>query len=403
MSRIADTQFHRSPEQVYKAFHRFIEEAVHSQKISLKEKSLIELFISEISTLHHISAHRKYAILTALVKFKDYIQDYSTCTTQDIFISIEHYRTMSGHSPANQNMTLGIYKRFLLWLCESEYNTTLNPTKISKLSLKKPAPLKTAEDILTPQELEALYDATKTPRDRALLEVLYESMGRIGEVAMLKWGSLTFHDNYITVALESKTDYPRKVPLHTSQIALKRWMDYYPIEITPEKYIFLIARSEGKKPLTYDGVRWMLQNVRKNAGITKRVTPHIFRHTRITDLMRMGVPEQTIKMLAWGTVTTDMLRVYAHLTPTDAENDLNRIMGIDTKNEKPALADITTPIQCTGCGVINPKSNRFCGECGMPLAKEDNDYYNQIVKIMQTGDISKEVAQFILTKMKKET
>ena len=128
-----------------------------------------------------------------------------------------------------------------------------------------------------------------------------------------------------------------------------------------------------------------------------------FRHTRITDLMRLGVPEQTIKMLAWGTVTTGMLRVYAHLTPTDAENDLNRIMGITTKDEKPALADITTPIQCTGCGIINPKSNRFCGECGTPLLKKNKETHEQLMEMLQNADLPTEVAQFILTKMEKET
>jgi len=375
---------------------------VAAQKITSKEKILIELFISEAGVIRHITPQRKFAIAISLVSLRNYIGDYLTCTTPEVYISIERYRASSGHSESYQKITLSTYKRFLIWLHESEYNTALNPTKIKNLSLKRKATFKTADDILTPQELKVLYEATRTLRDRALFEVLYESMGRVGEVAMLTWGQVTFHDTYTTITLESKTDYPRKVPLYTSQLILKRWREYYPVDITPDMYVFQKGGSEGKSPLTYHGVRRMLINACKSAGITRKVTLHIFRHTRITDLMRMGIPEQTIKMLAWGTVTTEMLRVYAHLTPTDAENDLNKWMGIIPKETKPAFADIATPVQCTGCGVINPKSNRFCGECGIALTKEGKEKHEQLLRLLQDDTIHEELTQLLLSKMGSE-
>jgi molybdenum cofactor biosynthesis enzyme MoaA len=86
--------------------------------------------------------------------------------------------------------------------------------------------------------------------------------------------------------------------------------------------------------------------------------------------MRMGIPEQTIKMMAWGTVTTEMLRVYAHLTPTDAEIEMNRWMGIKMENRINPLLYIDLPTECNCCGVINPKTNMFCGDCGNALSEE---------------------------------
>jgi integrase len=327
------------------------------------------------------------------------VQDYQLCTNQEIFISIENYRSCSGHSDSYQKTLLSIYKRFLLWLCESEYNTTLNPTKIVKLSLKLKPTLKTADDILTPHELQSLLEATKNLRDRTLLEVLYESMGRIGEVATLKWRQITFHDSHATITLDSKTGIPRKVPIYTSPTALKRWMDLYPSKAAPEKFVFAKYHSQGRKSLSYAGVRWIMKYTRETAGITKNITPHIFRHTRITDLMRMGVPEQTIKMLAWGTVTTEMLRIYAHLTPTDAENEMNRIMGVTKTDKMAQLAEIVTPVQCVQCGLINPKSNRFCGECGTSLSNEFKDKHEQIMSILHNDKIHEEITQFLLSKI----
>ena len=386
MPRIADTNFHRDPSKAAQDYINYIERAVTSKKINPEEKDLIHLFVSEAGAIRQITFQRKFQIAFALITFREHIQDYHTCTTPGVFVAIENYRSCSGYAPNTQAVTLIICKRFLLWLHESGYNTSLNPSKISKLRITSFPPLKTADDILTSQELQQLLSATKNLRDRALLEVLYDSMGRVGEVTLLKWGQVTFHGTYATVTLDSKTGVPRKVPLYTSHVALKQWMACFPSGATPEKYIFQARGSNGAKSLTYMGVLRIVQVAKTAAGITKNVTPQIFRHTRITDLMRMGVAEQTIKMLAWGTVATDMLRVYAHLTPTDAENDLNRMMGITSNDNKiAALADIATPVQCKKCGLVNPKSEPFCVECGHALSDEFKDDHATILKFLSNG------------------
>jgi len=114
-------------------------------------------------------------------------------------------------------------------------------------------------------------------------------------------------------------------------------------------------------------VRTLLKRATEKAGITKPVSPHIFRHTRITDLMRMGVSEQSIKMMAWGSVSTGMLKIYAHLTVGDVENEMNQFYGINPENKLSTVPNIATPIQCERCGLINPKLHEFCGGCAAPL------------------------------------
>ena len=291
-------------------------------------------------------------------------------------------------------------KRFLLWLCESEHNSTLIQKKIEKLRINNPTPLKTANDILTADELASILNATKNLRDRALLEVLYESMGRINEVATLKWEQIQFHKDYATVTLQSKTDSPRKVPLHTSHISLRHWMDRFPGGATPEKYIFTPFYSKGLRVIKYETVRVIINTARIDAGITKKVSPHILRHTRITDLMRMGVAEQTIKMIAWGTVTTEMLRVYAHLTPTDAENELNRVMGITTSERTAALPSIATPVPCPECGLVHPKTDNFCKECGTPLSDEMQEKQDTLVKALKAHGIYDDIVKLLEGKKK---
>ncbi|MDP3397179.1 MAG: tyrosine-type recombinase/integrase [Methanoregula sp.] len=49
-----------------------------------------------------------------------------------------------------------------------------------------------------------------------------------------------------------------------------------------------------------------MQRIVQWAGITKHVTPHLFRHSRITHIRNDGVQESVIKMMMWGTVNTTM-------------------------------------------------------------------------------------------------
>ena len=79
--------------------------------------------------------------------------------------------------------------------------------------------------------------STKNIRDRTLLELLYDSMGRVNEVATLRWGDITFHNNYATVTLQSKTDYPRKVPIYTAHVSLRQ-LKNYSSNTEPADYIF---------------------------------------------------------------------------------------------------------------------------------------------------------------------
>ena len=227
-------------------------------------------------------------------------------------------------------------------------------------------------------------------------------MGRIGEVATLKWGQIMFDSEYATVTLESKTGIPRKVPLYTSHVSLKHWMAYSSSNGAPDKYIFHTMDSKGNKSLSYDGVRVIIKKAQIKAGIEKNVTPHIFRHTRITDLLRIGTSESAIKMVAWGTVSTDMLRVYAHLTSTDAEKEMNKVLNILQGEKVAKLPDIAMPVRCEGCGLVNPKSSRFCSACGSPLSSATKCDYEMLVDFLQRNNAYDEIMNLMNAKMKEE-
>jgi integrase len=67
-------------------------------------------------------------------------------------------------------------KRFLTWMQENEYSSPdLNISKLNKIKSPGYRSLKTAEMILTPDEITRLIEATDNARDRCFVAILYES------------------------------------------------------------------------------------------------------------------------------------------------------------------------------------------------------------------------------------
>jgi hypothetical protein len=111
-----------------------------------------------------------------------------------------------------------------------------------------------------------------------------------------------------------------------------------------------------------------IRRIAERAGIKIKVHPHIFRHTRITNLMEKNIPESIIKKMMWGSLTSDMLATYGHLVSTSTDDALLEAAGIkrNERIEDNALA----PRQCPVCHLINGPTSRFCSSCGHSLTEE---------------------------------
>ena len=112
---------------------------------------------------------------------------------------------------------------------------------------------------------------------------------------------------------------------------LASWRNDYPLTVTPDAFVFL---SNKKAPLGYNGLAKQIRVIAKRAGITKHITPHIFRHTRATILIRQGYGEAIVKKLLWGNLNSKMFSTYLHLVDSDVERVVAEKAGIITKEER---------------------------------------------------------------------
>lgn len=365
-------------------YRNAIRKSVNDGILNQEDANLLEAFISEVSAQRNVTNERKYNLSRSCIIIRQFTPPFNACKTEDILKAVEKYRDTTEHNGSTKNQRISAFKQFAIWLIETENNTNLNEKRIGKIKVKNESDRLTEKGIMIGDELERMYKACKSPRDRLLFEVLYESGGRINEVLTLQWSDIEFTDNYATVSLESKTDKPRIATLALSCSRLKQWKDQYPTGADGDKFVFYGRASTTDKPMTYMNVTKILQAALQSAGITKNITAHSFRHTRITDLLRDGLSHTDICMQMWGTPTSDMLKVYAHLVPQDTVNNMLRHLGIEPKGRKTnPLPDAATPIQCEKCGIVNPKTNNFCSGCGKILTEEAETIYEETLRLIE--------------------
>ena len=341
------------------------------------DAALIKEFLGERRSTANISHGRANKIACILVSWRRYLPLYRQISISDVYAGIEglkNGKTNRGH-PFKQNTIADyvvILKQFLNWLIENNY--TIIPEK-KVLRLKNPSKnmmTKTAADILTPAEVNSIIQSCTMSSDRAFFGLLYEGGFRVGEISQMKWGNVKFDAKGVVINVNFKTGIPRYIRIVMMAEYLKVWRADYPGIAEGDSLVFI---NKSGEPFIYNTIVKRLKRVLKRTGIKKHVTPHIFRHSRITHMINDGAKESVIKMMMWGSINTMMFKTYAHLTGNDIDSEISRLYGLEEVKKTEAQI---TPRQCPHCAHINPPLAGWCYACGESLDPTSNATEDQI-------------------------
>ncbi len=340
-----------------------IDRYLSSERITPDDAGLITEFLAERRAAGGISIGRVDKLTFTLVAWRRFLPPFSTLTIGTVYTGIEAIKHAESHQgrPYKQNTLfdhVSILKQFLLWMIENQYSN-LPEKKVKAIKTpRKDTLTKTASQLLMPEEIQALINASRSSRDRAMIMTLYEGGFRPGEICQLTWGDMKSDPKGIAVNVNFKTGITRYIRLVMAKKYLSEWRGDYPLPITQGSLVFL---NEQRRQLTWFAMAMQIRRIARRAGITKHLTPHLFRHSRITHLLREGASESVVKLMMWGSLNTDMLMTYAHLTGGDVDAEITRLYGLDTgKNEKPARLE---PRICPSCNLINPPGEDYCRGC----------------------------------------
>ena len=167
-------------------------------------------------------------------------------------------------------------------------------------------------DFLSEEEVVKIIESPKgsswqTLRDRAILELLYSTGIRVGELVSLTLKDINFVDE--TIKVKGKGKKERIVPVGTP--AMKALIEY--IEQKPYSKVDAVFLNKYGKTLTERSVERLVDKYSKKAGIGKKVTPHTFRHSFATHMLNRGADLRTVQeLLGHERITTT--QIYTHLT-----------------------------------------------------------------------------------------
>jgi site-specific recombinase XerD len=360
-----------------------LQRAISRKRLTAKDAELIRAFTSELQATDGISVSRANKITYTLVGWRRFlIKPFNTCLIPDIHSAIPALK--AGKSvlgrPYKANTIsdfLKILKQFFTWMIKNKHSK-IPIDKIQDLRAPGRDPMTTtAGDLLAPDEVEQMIYSCKRDVDRAMLWTLYEGAFRIGEIGLMKWGDLTFDSHGVIVNVSFKTDKPRYVRLIMAKEHLARWRASYPGKAEGDALVFL---NREKGPLTHAQVRKQIRVLADRAGIQKRVNPHVFRHSRITHLIREGAAESVVKAVCWGSQDSRMLRTYLHLTGQDIDSEMLKLYGIETPKRKTERG--LKPVQCPHCKIVNGPNSTFCNSCGRSLTQEASDEEEEVRQFM---------------------
>jgi site-specific recombinase XerD len=166
---------------------------------------------------------------------------------------------------------------------------------------KRPLP-----EVLSGSEVQALLDAVYSVHHQALFMTMYASGLRSGEVIRLKITDIDSRRMLIHVR-SGKGGKDRYALLAHRQLAYLR--TYYRVA-RPQTWLFPGKTREGH--ISYDRIREVFHVSAKRAGITKKVTPHILRHSFATHMLELGTDVMMVKELL-GHRSISTTQIYTHL------------------------------------------------------------------------------------------
>ncbi|WP_235821423.1 tyrosine-type recombinase/integrase [Gottfriedia solisilvae] len=157
--------------------------------------------------------------------------------------------------------------------------------------LKEPKSGIRVPKFLTEKEIEHLREACQTAKEHAIIEFMYSSGCRIGEIVLINRKDINWSNN--SVVVRGKGDKESEVYFNIrSEIWLNRYLNERQDE---DAALFVTERAPHR--LSIAQTRYIIKNVSLRSEFNKEISPHQLRHSYATHLIDNGAPLEVIQSL----------------------------------------------------------------------------------------------------------
>ncbi len=231
-------------------------------------------------------------------------------------------RPHTAWAPSTVSGALSNVRSFFRWAVQSG-RLLVDPTR--HLRLRRPP--RALPRLLTVAQVEQLLSAPScwaflTARDSAILELLYGTGLRLGEVHRLNLTDVDLSAHRLHVR-EGKGGRDRLVPLGDRLVvALHRYLRHSRayLAVRPGQVAFFL--SEQGRRLTHGGIQYVVSAAGQRAGLG-RIGPHTLRHAYATHLLEGGADVRHVQVLL-GHQHLQTTQAYTHLSAAGLATELAR-------------------------------------------------------------------------------
>ena len=217
-------------------------------------------------------------------------------TTEMLRKYLVEYQTINNCGKVTIDNIRRSLSTFFSWLEEEDY--------IIKSPMKRIHKVKTAvivKDTIPDEKIEILRDNCNNLRDRAMIDFLFSTGIRVGELVRLNIDDIDFSERECVVYgkgdKERKAYFDAKTKIHLLNYIESR---------TANNIALFVSLNKPHSRLTESGVELRLREMGKKLGVEK-VHPHKFRRTMATRAIEKGMPiEQVQKILGHEQIDTTL-------------------------------------------------------------------------------------------------
>lgn len=251
-----------------------------------------------------------------LNRFLNYLQAKGRKEVEEIskldireFLLFLKKKGLSGKTLARNLVSIRVFLRFL----NDESILSINPSE----EIDSPKIDKTLPEILSLKEVESLLEQPdlRVPqgvRDRAMLEMLYATGMRVSELTRLHVNHLHLEAGY--VLLYGKGAKERIVPIgHEAMAWVRRYMEESRKSLLKKRETPFLFVNRSGKPMSRQHFWKSIKVHGRGAGIRKRITPHLLRHSFASHLLERGADLRSVQLML-GHADISTTQIYTHVT-----------------------------------------------------------------------------------------
>lgn len=286
-----------------------------AQKENIENSEYLKLFLDAKRIEGCSERTLQYYQVTVEQMLKRISTPIRKMTTDEIRTYLVEYQQRGGCSKVTIDNIRRNISSFFSWLEEEDYILKSPMRRIHKIKTKT-----VVKEVISDENMEKMRDACDEMRDLAIIDLLYSTGIRVGELVRLNIEDVNMEQRECVVFgkgdKERRVYFDAKAKIHLMEYLASR------TDNNPALFVSLDGRH---KRLEISGVEIRLRQLGRKLSLD-RIHPHKFRRTMATRAIDKGMPiEQVQKILGHSQIDTTMQ--YAIVNQNNVKNSHQRYIA----------------------------------------------------------------------------